>query len=158
MTITIGTDSYTTVAEADSYFADTFKNAEWTALDAPTKEICLKMACRKMETLHFTGNKTISTQLLEFPRHYSSKSFTVTISNVYDGTPQDVKNAQSELALWLYQNKNNQVLNLQRMSIKSMSMGNESYTFSDNYNPQGIICVEASEYLDKWIRKGFKVC
>lgn len=147
MTITVGIDTYTTVAEADTYFASTLKNTAWTTLDAPTKEICLKMACRKMGTLLFIGVKTADPQALEFPRSYDNST--------YDGTPQDVKNAQSELALWLYQNQNNQALNAQEMGIKSMSLGGESYSFEGTAG--NILCVDCNDYLNKWIRKGFKV-
>ena len=142
--ITVGIDTYTTLEEANTYFESTLKYSAWSALPEDIKEICLKTACRKMETLLFTGNKELETQLLEFPRDY--------------GTPQDVKSAQSELALWLYQNQNNQALSAQEMGIKSMSLGGESYSFGDKSNSGNILCVDCNDYLNKWIRKGFKVC
>lgn len=155
--ITVGIDTYTTVAEADTYFASTLKDAIWTALGTPVKEICLKTACRKMETLPYTGVKTISTQLLEFPRCYTNSLYNsdYIFNPSADGTPQDIKNAQSELALWLYQNQNNQALNAQEIGIKSMSLGGESYSFEGTAG--NILCVDCNDYLNKWIRKGFKV-
>lgn len=148
MTLTVGTDTYCTLTEANNYFANTLKSATWLAISETNREICLKMACRKMETLFFTGVKTAETQALEFPRSYDN--------SIYDGTPQDIKNAQSELALWLYQNQNNQALNAQEMGIKSMSLGGESYSFEGTAG--NILCVDCNDYLNKWIRKGFKVC
>lgn len=156
--ITVGIDTYTTVAEADAYFTTTLKNSAWTALDNAVKEICLKTACRKMETLKYIGIKAVSTQPLEFPRVYTDSLYNsdYIFNPSADGTPQDVKDAQSELALWLYQNQNNQALNAQEMGIKSMSLGGESYSFGGTAG--NIICTDCNDYLNKWIRKGFKVC
>lgn len=142
MTITVGIDTYCTLAEADEYFNSTLKASAWAALSENEKEICLKMACRKMENLDFTGKKLHKTQSLQFPRNY--------------GMPEDIKNAQAELALWLYQNQNNKIAQAQAMGIKSLSLGNESYSLG---NPTGSIqCPEAWEYLNKWTKKGYKVC
>jgi len=149
MTLTIGTNTYTTVAEADAYFALTLKAAAWTALDGPTKEITLRMACRKLDRELYTGVKTTDSQLLEFPRDYGRLSSTI---------PDDVKAAQAELALYLYQNQNNQVLAAQQMGLKSLSLGNESYTFSDKAGANAVGCPEAYELLNKWLRKGFALC
>ena len=151
MTITVGTDTYCTLEEANTYFASTFNNAEWTALSDDTKEIALRMACQRMEQLNYIGTPQVEGQKLQFPRSYTN--------SIYDGTPQDVKNAQCELALYLYQNQNNQVLTAQQMGLKSISLGNESYSFGDgavsaNYIP----CQNFNIYADRWVRKGFTLC
>lgn len=148
MTLTVGTDTYCTLAEADAYFANTFNNATWTAIADATAEMALKTACRKMEQLNYIGVKQVEGQSLQFPRSYTNSD--------YDGTPQDVKNAQCELALYLYQNQNNQVLNAQQMGLKSISLGNESYSFGEGSTSANVIMSsEANSYLDKWIKKGF---
>ena len=151
MTLTVGIDTYCTLAEADTYFASTFNNAEWVAMPDATQEIALKTACRKMEQLNYIGIKQDDNQPLQFPRSYNNSD--------YDGTPEDVKNAQCELALYLYQNQSNQVLNAQQMGLKSISLGNESYSFWEgSTSANAIMSSEANAYLDKWLKKGFTLC
>lgn len=151
MTITSGTDTYCTLAEASTYFGTTFNNAVWTALSDATKEIALRMACQRMEQLNYIGVPKVEGQTLQFPRSYTN--------SIYDGTPQDVKNAQCELALYLYQNQNNQVLTAQQMGLKSISLGNESYSFGEGVNGvNAILSPEANVYLNKWLKKGFTLC
>lgn len=159
MTITVGQDSYTTVAEADAYFNETLKAADWAAV-GDKKEICLKMACRKMEPLHYTGYKAVSTQPLEFPRHWAAAIPAAIQQFINDPqpTPEDIKHAQAELALWIYQNQNNQILKLQQMGLKSMSMSNESYSFSDSGAIGPTPCIEANEFLNKWLERFADLC
>ena len=149
MTITVGTDTYCTLAEASTYFASTFNNAVWAAIPDATQEIALKTACRKMEQLNYIGVKQVDDQNLQFPRSYSNSD--------YDGTPDEIKHAQSEFALYLYQNQSNQIAKAQQMGLKSISLGNESYSFSDKFDPQGLPSAEAMELVNKWLRKAFKV-
>lgn len=151
MTITAGTDTYTTLAEASTYFGTTFKSTEWALLSDATKEIALRMACQRMEQLNYIGVPTVEGQTLQFPRSYTN--------SIYDGTPQDVKSAQCELALYLYQNQNNQVLTAQQMGLKSISLGNESYSFGEGVNGVNYLpCDTAQGYVNKWISKYGVIC
>lgn len=143
MTLTVGTDTYCTLLEANAYFANTLSSSVWLAISEPNREIVLKMACRKMENEIYLGDKLDSEQALQFPRNY--------------GTPQDIKDAQSELALYLYQNQSNQVLNAKQMGLGSISLGNESYTFTSGGSITNIMSVEAQSLMDKWLKKVFKV-
>ena len=151
MTITAGIDTYCTVAEANTYFATTFSATAWDALDDSVKEIALRQACLRMEQMNWLGIKQDSEQTLQFPRIYDNDNL--------NGTPEDVKHAQMELALYLYQNQSNQVLTAQQMGLKSISLGNESYSFGDgsvsaNYIP----CQNFNIYADRWVKKGFPLC
>lgn len=150
MTLTVGTDSYCTQAEATAYFANTLKSAEWVALSSDDMDICLKMACRKMENEIYKGVKQSNSQALQFPRNYSDSNL--------NGTPQDVKDAQSELALYLYQNQSNQLATAQAMGLKSISLGNESYTISAGGSITGIMSITAQELLQKWLNYRAKIC
>lgn len=73
MAITVGTDTYVTVAEADAYLADYYVSANtqlvaWSALSDGDKEIYLRNATRSLERLFFIGRKYLDTQTLSFPR------------------------------------------------------------------------------------------
>lgn len=145
MTLTVGIDTYCTLDEALDYFTNrSLSLAEWTVISADTKEILLRMACQKLENEFYISSKVDSSQALQFPR-------------VDIGTPQDVKDAQAELALYLYQNKDNKVLNAKEMGLNSLSLGNESYTFTSGGAITNIMSVRANELLCKWLKKSFKV-
>ena len=145
MTLTVGTDTYCTLAEALDYFTNrSLALAEWTLIDDDTKEILLRMACQKMENEFYISSKVDNSQELQFPR-------------IDIGTPQDVKDAQSELALYLYQNKDNKVSTAREMGLGSLSLGNESYTFTSGGAITNIMSVRAGELLCKWLKKSFKV-
>ena len=156
ISLTVGTNTYISLSDANTYFSKTFKASTWSALSDDNKSIALLEACKKMEQLQYIGIKQSDSQALEFPRNFGNP-LTYGASE-YDGTPQDVKNAQCELALYLYTNLNNKVNELRQNGIKSMSLGNESYSFVDNYNGYDINSPECLEYLNKWLQKGFKVC
>ena len=63
MTITVGVDTYVTVAEADTYL-----RGAWSAFDTADKESALVEAARSMETLTWKGSKTSEAQALAWPR------------------------------------------------------------------------------------------
>ena len=145
MTLIAGIDTYCTLSEALDYFTNrSLSLAEWTAIEDDTKEIVLRMACQKLENEYYISSKVDSEQELQFPR-------------IDIGTPQDVKDAQSELALYLYQNKDNKVLNAKEMGLGSLSLGNESYTFTSGGAITNIMSIRAGELLCKWLKKSFKV-
>lgn len=90
----VSTDTYVTVAEADTYVLTRYRSistarTRWTALPESDKEILLKDACGVMEQLPFHGYKAKDGQLLAFPRQGQ------------DEVPEAVKAAQVEIALWL---------------------------------------------------------
>lgn len=73
MTITVGTDTYVTIAEADKYIADFYVSADvqlmaWNMLTDDDKEIYLRNATRSVERLFFVGRKYADNQTLSFPR------------------------------------------------------------------------------------------
>ena len=71
--ITVGTDTYVTIAEADAYIelhylsTDTQRVA-WEAMTDADKEICLRNATVSIDTLIVPGRKIDSAQTLSFPR------------------------------------------------------------------------------------------
>lgn len=74
MAITVGTDTYITVAEADTIIENNYVSIDiqriaWEALSVEAdKEIYLKNATQKMEVLKYRGCKVDTEQALAFPR------------------------------------------------------------------------------------------
>lgn len=73
MTITVGTDTYITILEADAYLESTRLSTDaqlvaWKALNDANKEILLRNATYALERIKFPGKKNDSDQTLMFPR------------------------------------------------------------------------------------------
>lgn len=66
--LTVGTNSYLTVDEANAYFADRVDAAAWTSADVPLKEQALVTASRMLNELIWVGVASADTQKLAFPR------------------------------------------------------------------------------------------
>jgi len=96
---TVGTataNSYVTVAEANSYFADRAHSSAWVT--ATNKDQLLMSASRMLDwMLNFNGSRIYSTQVMQFPRIGVIKRDGVEVPETI--IPQEVKFAVFELAL-----------------------------------------------------------
>ena len=89
--ITVGTDTYVTVAEADAYFLARFGYDKWAPLDNAVKEQALVSATQQLDTLcTWHGDKVDDDQLLAHPRTFYT-----------DPVPVAVKDAQCEIAYFI---------------------------------------------------------
>ncbi|RUM43008.1 MAG: hypothetical protein DSY80_06265 [Desulfocapsa sp.] len=73
MTITVGTDTYATIAEADAFITAHFVSMDaqliaWNLLSDADKEVYLRNATIGLERLRFSGAKYDNDQSLFFPR------------------------------------------------------------------------------------------
>jgi hypothetical protein len=68
MALVKGTNSYCTVAEADTYFADRLDVAAWTTADATSKAQALVTATSVLDEQPWTGTAISEDQPLAFPR------------------------------------------------------------------------------------------
>lgn len=95
MTITVGSNSYITEDDADAYFAARLYSDAWDSATTDTREKAILMACRVIEDqVDWQGLPAIQGQPLAWPR--------VHVRGVDpDAIPNAVKNAQTELALYL---------------------------------------------------------
>lgn len=144
-------NSYVTVEEADSYFANTLQFEDWNKYDATTKEKALITATRQIDRLPFSGRKLDLYQNLEFPRTNTALEFT-------DGIPDAVAYATCEQALFLLQGGSKRQ-ELQKQGVKSYSLGDLSETFVDNLSEaQKTICPEALSYLRKYMLGSVAIC
>ncbi len=101
MTVTVGTNVYLSVADADSYWSAR-NNSNWAAASTPEKEKALLEATQYIDGAYtFLGTLTSLTQLLAFPR----AGLRITEGNFrgayYDSTviPPQIQSACAELAL-----------------------------------------------------------
>lgn len=98
MALTVGTNSYISRADANTYFADRLNSSMWTSATDPNKDGALIQATQIINSKNFLGTKTSSSQVMKFPRiglyedGYSIDYLTV---------PQRVIDATCELAIWL---------------------------------------------------------
>lgn len=100
-------ESYVSVADADTYFANR-GNAAWAALDTAAKEQALRAATDyMMQTyrMHWTGMRVTGTQALDWPRAWvalvdaPSGYRSVPAYVPQNIVPPEVKNACAELAV-----------------------------------------------------------
>lgn len=94
-------DSYVTVAEADTFFANHYtlaKSSAWSLFSTPQKEMLLVRACQVIESLPLEDSviyRHLPDQVLTFPRNTDYD----TLGAYY--VPPAVKDAQCEQAIYL---------------------------------------------------------
>ena len=68
MALTVGTDSYLSVADADTYWSDR-NNSTWSAASEAEKEAALREATQYLDANYtWTGVLSVSDQVLDWPR------------------------------------------------------------------------------------------
>jgi len=86
MPVVVGTNSYVTVAEATTYFADRYGYGAWVA--EVNKDAALISAAQVLDNYcQWYGYPVAEDQVLEFPRYPDAEV-----------VPQDVKDSQCEIA------------------------------------------------------------
>lgn len=123
MALSKGTNSYATVAEADSYFEDRLDVAAWSSASAEQKAQALTTATSFLDSMEWVGSVVSSSQALAFPRTGSyfdpRLGLAVTMTSVI---PDRIVKATYELAYHLLNNDGlfddtGSVVNLQIASI-----------------------------------------
>jgi len=94
------TTAYVANADADAYFALTFRSTAWTALTDADKTTALQEATRMLETLCYKGEKCSSTQPLQWPRKGDASGCCAEYT--CSSLPQKLVEATCELALQVY--------------------------------------------------------
>lgn len=123
MSITVGTNSWVTLAEANSFLGERYGASVWASLSDSDKESLLITAFWKI---------------------YGSKSFSVSQSS----TDEKVKAAQIITALYIYENNSaiKKRLALQAQGVKSFSISKFSETLSEG----SWLSMEAKDLLDEY--------
>lgn len=99
MSLVVGTNSYISRADATTYFADSLRSASWVALSDSTKDQGLVTATRMLDRQVWMGEKTVSAQLLQWPRTGVTDAYGDAVDSAT--VPQAIKDACCELALSL---------------------------------------------------------
>lgn len=163
MSITVGTNSYVTIADADTYISGHYRSnntdkKRWDELEEEDKEVCLVNACELIEVLPFQGRKALSTQTMQFPR------LPMQYCHTEEGTPANVKQAQIELALYLSNDEAQadaeQRKALQTQGVKSFSVGklSEAYATDTSIKSAAYLCTKCMDKLKPYLNGGYATC
>ena len=133
MALVLNTNSYVTIADADTYFETRIDAAEWDSSNDETKEQALVTATQLIDERHWIGAAVSSSQALAWPRknaiYYDPRmGQQITVAN--DEVPSQVKIAVYEQALHLVQNED--LLAQKTQTFESISVGSISLSDSNN--------------------------
>lgn len=133
MALVLNTNSYVTVAEADTYFETRIDSAEWVTSSDEIKEQALVTATKLVDDHAWIGSAVSSSQALAWPRknaiYYDNRlGMQITIGNAI--VPNQVKNAVFEQALHLVDNED--LLAGKTQTFESISVGTISLTDSNS--------------------------
>ena len=160
MAITVNTDTYISLADAETYVSGQYistdaKYTAWDALSDGDKEILLKRAAKLIDRQPLIGIKAASTQTMEFPRaiytEYKRRDLPILTTHfdsdwyIQTETPDAVKHAQVEIALTATQDSPKRI-ELQRQGVKSFSLGKLSESYGSGSDVR-ILSQEARELL-----------
>lgn len=100
MALSVGTNSYGTVDEANAYFDDSLRQVSWAQFSSAVKQQALIEATRYLERMSWNGTKAGgSAQVLSWPRTGTVDKEGDVVSSA--SVPSDIKAAQFEIALRL---------------------------------------------------------
>lgn len=134
MSLIKGTNSYVTVAEADSYFLDRIDAGAWTSADNTKKAQALVTATSYLDEMNWLGIAVSDSQTLSFPREGEYFDPRMGTEVVLDSTvPTRIIQATYELAFHLIVNEN---ILTDSGSVESISLG--TISLSNIKEPQKI--------------------
>ena len=143
-------DSYLSVADADTYWTAHGSPTDWTGATTANKEAALVYATRWLDdNFSWLSNIYKTTQALDWPRwsYYDSEGRTIAV-----GVPQRIKDATAELALaWvsgeLYSSSGQESISSEKVGNSSVTYRNGSYSSSSgSYRSFGDIKLMLREY------------
>lgn len=127
-------NSYVTVAEADSYFGDSFGKGQWTSATSDQKAALAITASRTLDQyILWVGQKTTDSQSMEWPRFGAYDRFGKLYAN--DVIPTVVKYATFELAYYMLENGG---LSFAEQTIDSVKVGSIEVDFTERSTDSGI--------------------
>jgi hypothetical protein len=155
MALEVGTDSYVTLAEANTYVQTHFLSTSparvaWEALSDSDKEVLLRVSCAQIQQLPFTGRAAEYEQTLAFPRLGQ------------DAVPYEVRSAQVENALVMQNSsitteiEQRQLLQAQGVTEFALGPLREKYGTSSGSAPS-LFSIRATSLLKPWLSGGYKI-
>lgn len=159
MTLTVGTNSYVSEADSNTYFTTRIDSANWTSATGELKESALVTATQIIDNNAWIGAAVSSTQALAWPRKnaiYFDNRLGHQITFGTSDTPNLVKIAVYEQALHILDNED--LLQGKIQTYESISVG--SISLSDSNNDVGRVSITPAyimKPLRPLIRRGVNV-
>lgn len=124
-------NSYCTLAEANTYHDSRLANSAWTSASSANQTVALVMAARVLDAMYdWVSWRTTTTQALEWPRTgVLAKNELVNIGDMV--IPQELKNAQAELAFQLLSGDRTLDSDIETQGITGLSAGPVSLSFKN---------------------------
>lgn len=118
--LTVGVNSYITVAEAEELLTGDKLYDSFAALTNEQKEKLLTDAAMRIDAIHFSGRKKSVMQYMEFPRSYMNE------------VPYQVKSAQAAEAVIVLDQDAESRRTMQEQGVKSVTLGKVSESYDDS--------------------------
>jgi hypothetical protein len=132
MALVLNTNSYVSIADADTYFETRIDSANWVDASDEIKEQALVTATALIDDNAWIGSAVSSSQALAWPRKnaiYNDDRLGLQVTIAEDELPSRVKTAVYEQALHLIDNED--VLMGQSQTFESISVGSISLSDSN---------------------------
>lgn len=130
--LVVGTNTYVTLAEANTYLADSVRAAAWDFLDDGTKAQCLITATRIFQKQAWSGEKTNPAQALFFPATGLTDKQGLSVDSSV--VPQQVKDAECEFAFDLSQDSSLETSGGTGSNVQSLGAGSARISY---FRPTG---------------------
>jgi len=127
MALSVGTNSYISVNDADTYFDDAIHGTTWEDADPTDKSKALVTAYRMLDRVRWAGDRTVSSQAQDWPRTGIVDPEGNAVAS--DSVPQFVIDAQSELALSLLSDATVQTNEDTGSNIRTLKAGSAEIEF-----------------------------
>lgn len=134
--LTVGTNSYINIADAEEYFAGRLRSDAWHGANEDEKAQTLITATRQIDRFAYRGAKKLSTQALAFPRYPNTE------------VPQRVKDAVCEEGFAILKGVAKRI-ELQQQGVKQAMVGNIMEIYTNNKIK--LISPEARELLRPYL-------
>jgi hypothetical protein len=159
-TLVVGTNTYISLADANTYFADRLNTDVWTAATDDQKNKALLMACKVIDDQRYQGQPFLYTQSLAFPRYGLTNRQRQPLPTL--ATPDDVKYAQCEQALFTLEMVNNynatsERRQLIREGVSELKIGDYSEKYREDKGAavSYALCPQAKERLLPYLQVSF---
>lgn len=140
--------SYATESEAQTYFDSRLHTEPWDDASTTDRSKALAQATKIIDRLNFSGEKTESTQELQFPRGGDTE------------VPQDIKDASAEIALALLDGVNPD-LEYENVFMTSQGYGGIRSSYDRRVKPPhvlaGVPSFIAWTYLKPYLIDGLNI-
>lgn len=129
MALAVGTNSYISNADADTYFGDHLEFTTWDGWAETVQSQALVTAARMLDRQVWQGEKheQVPTQVMDWPRSGLTDEEDQPIDET--AVPQFIKDAQCELALWLGKNPTSQTTPNSGSNIQKLKAGSAEIQF-----------------------------